>query len=340
MKYKMLVLVLFVLLSTTINAAVITNGDKEAFSVNGQSINNERIYNEILGTTSYQYLLDVIDFKVMSEKYAKDSRLNDYLNDQYEAAIKDQDIKNLYDLVGAKDKEDYLLKAGIKLNALRELASMDAAYNKVFTDYQKEYVYEHKLSGEIKIYHLLVSPEITINDSNDPKKKEQALAKANTKAQQAISDLNNKMSFKDAVKKYSSDLLSEDGYLGTFTIDTAKSKQLDQSIINEAFSLKNKTYSSKPINNKYGYEIIYVEDIKPKVTPEQAKNEISKILYNMYNNNNPYLRSYALMLFRKENSLSLMDNQMSKQYANEIIKSKGTYLTYDPNNNPYMNYGY
>ncbi|MDR1781744.1 MAG: peptidylprolyl isomerase [Bacilli bacterium] len=339
MKYKFLSLLIIVFLSVNINAASIDNGDKEAINVNGTAITNQEIYDELINTGSYTDILNVLDYKAMNAQYEKDSRLPALIEKYYQEAIKDNNVTELYNLAGVKTKEEYIEQAGIKLKALQELAAMDTAYDKIFTKEQKDYVLNNRLSGTITIYHILIAPEVKLSDSGNDSVINQAKQDANKKAEEVIQKLNSGTKFSDAVKTYSDDKTNNDGKIGTYTIMEANKAKLDPNIIKAAFSLKDKTYTTQPIDTKYGYEIIYVEVNKAKPTGDEAKNDVARILYDMYTGNNPYTEQYALSLYRRANDLSISDNMLSKQYATSNLSTKSYFVTYDPSQ-AYSQYGY
>lgn len=331
MKYKFLALFMVFFLSVNVTAASITNGDKEAVKVNGATITNQEVYDKLLDTNSYSNIINVLDYKAMNEQYHADARLQSLIDKYYQQMTKDKNVNELYNLAGVKSKDEYINKAGIKLYALRELAAMDTAYDKIFTDEQKNFIYDNKISGRITIYHILIAPEATLTDNTNQDAITKAKQDANKKAQEVLVKLNNKAKFAAMVKEYSSDKLTADGKLGTYTINQANVAKLDPNIIKEAFTMSDKSYSLKPVETKYGYEIIYVEVNEAKKSEASVKNDIARTLYDMYVGNNPYTQQYALTLYRRANDIKIADNDLSKQYASAALNARTSFITFDPN---------
>lgn len=328
--------------TTLVNAAKLYDENKEVINIDGVKKTEKDLNDAISFNSSYTPSLELADFKVMSKKYEKDSRLKSVIDKKYKELLDaskdtDKNLKNAYQLFGAKDKDDFIKKSNILLDSYRELAAMDAAYDNLFTKEQKDYMYKYKFSATNKIYHLVVSPNISYIDSTDEKKLDAAKAEALKKAEAAIAELNKGTAFKDVVAKYSSDQLNADGYLGEFDVNSATEAKLDASIKLAAFQLEDKKYTTTPIETKYGYEIVYVEEVKAKKSYDDVKNEIKSKLYDLYTTNNTNTKDYALTIYRNDHDIVFEDNNYSKAYANTVIQAKKSYVQFDPNQqqNPY-----
>ncbi|MDL2211773.1 peptidylprolyl isomerase [Erysipelotrichaceae bacterium OttesenSCG-928-M19] len=335
------------LFSHAIYASEITDKDKTVVTVNDKKITNQSLYDSIVLNSSYGPALEVLDMKFLSEKYKDDSRLQTIIDEKY-AEVKeayqedDPDLKQEYASYGVSNKEDYLEKSGLILEAYRELAAIDTSYDKIFTKEEKDYVYKHKFSGTGKIYHIVISPKISVDDAMDETLLNNAKAEALKSAESVVADLDKGMSFQEAAKKYSDDKLTEDGYIGEYDVDSARSAGVDQSVSNAAFQLEDKKYTTNPVATKYGYEIVYIEYTKEKKTYDELKNDIAKKLYDLYQGNNQYITEHALMLFRDGNDISFNDTIMSREYANALIQARKSYVQYNPEDaaNQYANLGY
>ncbi|MDF9866915.1 parvulin-like peptidyl-prolyl isomerase [Bacilli bacterium PM5-3] len=327
-------------------AAEISNKDKEVVTVNKKKITEEALNDAISLNASYAPALEVLDMKVLKEKYKDDSRLKGIIDKKYQEVKEankedDKDLKKEYASYGVKTKEAYLEKSGLLLEAYRELARIDTAYNEIFTKAEKDYVYKNKFSGTANIYHLLISPKITSTDALDETKLEKAKQEASKRAKDVVSELNKGMSFKDAVKKYSDDKINEDGLIGKYNVTSAKTAGVSQVITNAAFALEDKKYTMTPIETEYGYEIIYVEYTEAKKSYDDLKNDVASKLYELYSTNNQYTSEYALLLFRENNNIDIKDAIYSKAYANSLLTGRKQYIQYDPETaNQYGNYGY
>lgn len=336
----------FLLVTQGANAANISDKDKTVVTVNDKKLTEENLYDSLALNAGYTPGLEVLDYKVLSEKYKDDSRLQKILDEKYDEVKEankedDKDLKKEFASYGVSNKEDYIKKSGLLLAAYRELISIDTAYDTIFTKEEKDYIYKNKFSGQGKIYRILISPKISSIDANDESKINSAKADALKTAESVVSDLNKGTSFQDAVKKYSDDKVNDTGLIGDYNVDSAKKANVDQAIINAAFALENKKYTTTPIETQYGYEIVYIEYSKEKKSYDELKNDIAKILYDMYKGNNQYIGEYMLTTYRANDKLNIYDQTISKSYANVEIQNRKSYIQFDPEAaNQYGNMGY
>ena len=327
--------------SSSVFASEIKDADKEIINVNGKKLTNQNLYDSMMTNASYAPYLDVLDYKFLTEKYKGDERLKKIIDSNYaQMEEANKDMKNIFALFGVDNKADYLKKSGVELAAYRELAAMDTAYDKIFTNAEKDYIYENRFSGQGKIYHILLSPKISANDANDESKINEAKAEALQRGEEVVSKLDGGASFSDMVKQYSDDRLTENGLIGDYNINSAREANLDPNVIPAVFKLKNKEYSN-PIETDYGYEIVYIEYSKEKQSAEELRNDIARILYDMYQGNNQNTANYAVMMYRQNNGINFKDNVLSRTYANSFMQARKSFLQFDPNQqNQYANYGY
>lgn len=318
-------------------AAQIEDKDSVFMSINDKEVKEQELYDSITLNASYGPALEVADMKVLKAKYQDDSRLEKIIDEKYnqykeENKEDDADLKKAFASYGAMDKDDFIDKSGILLQSYRELASIDVAYKEIFSKKEKDYVYNNKFSGDADIYHLLVAPKISSVDNGDEAKTKKAKEEALASAEKIIAEIKGGLSFEDAVKKYSDDKSNDTGKLGNYNVDSARKANIDQAIISEAFSLKDKEYSVKPVEGTYGYEIVMVKVTRDKETYENLKADVAKKLYDIYNGNNNNIGEYTMDMFRSDNKLEFSDQAMSKAYANKKLNSRKSYTQFDPNN--------
>lgn len=335
-KINKIILSIFLLVGLftfTINASEIKNPDEVIVSVNNKDLTNKDYYNLIALRSGIDPALSVIDLMVLEEKYADDTRINKIIDQNYQAfldSLKDskQSLSDAFALYNANNKEEYIRNSGILVNSYRQIATIDAAYDNIFTDAEKDYIFKNRFSAKRAIYQILIAPEIGLNSSETEISNAQAkaLQKAESLSNQ-VSDLN---SFKQLAKENSSDRLNEDGYLGTFDVNQARDAGMEQAIVNAAFALENNSVS-KPIKTMFGYVILFVENQSDEIVYNDVKNEIANILFEMYSGHNYNIESYALTLFRKDNKINIFDNQLATSYANFEIEARKAYIQFDPN---------
>ncbi|MGL4382422.1 MAG: peptidylprolyl isomerase [Bacilli bacterium] len=314
----------------------LANANDEFIKINGKSIKEEAVINSITLNGEYQSALAIIDNKALASKYAKDERLSKLIAKQEEDFKSQYPTEALqltqYQVYGVDNYQDYFNKIDGTLALYRELASIDATYDYLFDEKVHKEVYDKRISGKIKIKRILVSPITSIQESYDPIKLEKAESKALIQAEEAAQAINKGEDYEKVYQKYSSDLSSNLGVIGEYTIDEAIAASLNNEIIDAAFSLKEKQ-ASKPIKTANGYEVVVIEVIEEKIAYDKATSLIKDKLYEIVKAQNTNLSKYALLVYRDKHKIEFNNNNYSKMYANEYIQARKAYIENTSSNN-------
>ena len=267
----------------------------------------------------------MIDTKILLDKYPdKSSDADKYVNEQYdliktnfkddkgkfdEESLKEQ----IYAYYGITDIDKF--KDIIRLNYYRTEAVNDYAKKSV-TDKQIQKYYDENVYGDISCKHILITPAVTDDMSDEDKTK--ADKEALQKAKDIIKKLKNGESFDDLAKEYSDDTSNKDkgGDLGYFNTG-----DMLEEFEKAAFALKKGKYTTTPVKTKYGYHIILKTDEKEKPSLEDKKEEIIKTLASEAKSNDTVLSINALVELRKEYGMNIEDDEMSKLYSTYISNS-------------------
>lgn len=327
MKKKLLIcLAVLGLTSGCGKVSTLPNGNDAlvSFSNTNLGISAGDLYSEVKGT-ALSKLIDMIDTKILLDKYPdKSSDADKYVNEQYdliktnfkddkgkfdEEALKEQ----IYAYYGITDIDKF--KDIIRLNYYRTEAVNDYAKKSV-TDKQIQKYYDENVYGDISCKHILITPAVTDNMSDEDKTK--ADKEALQKAKDIIKKLKNGESFDDLVKEYSDDTSNKDkgGDLGYFNTG-----DMLEEFEKAAFALKKGKYTTTPVKTKYGYHIILKTDEKEKPSLEDKKEEIIKTLASEAKSKDTALSINALVELRKEYGMNIEDDEMSKLYSTYISNS-------------------
>lgn len=327
MKKKLLIcLAVLGLTSGCGKVSTLPNGDDAlvSFSNTNLGISAGDLYSEVKGT-ALSKLIDMIDTKILLDKYPdKSSDADKYVNEQYdliktnfkddkgkfdEEALKEQ----IYAYYGITDIDKF--KDIIRLNYYRTEAVNDYAKKSV-TDKQIQKYYDENVYGDISCKHILITPAVTDNMSDEDKTK--ADKEALQKAKDIIKKLKNGESFDDLAKEYSDDTSNKDkgGDLGYFNTG-----DMLEEFEKAAFALKKGKYTTTPVKTKYGYHIILKTDEKEKPSLEDKKEEIIKTLASEAKSKDTALSINALVELRKEYGMNIEDDEMSKLYSTYISNS-------------------
>lgn len=327
MKKKLLIcLAVLGLTSGCGKVSTLPNGDDAlvSFSNTNLGISAADLYSEVKGT-ALSKLIDMIDTKILLDKYPdKSSDADKYVNEQYdliktnfkddkgkfdEESLKEQ----IYAYYGITDIDKF--KDIIRLNYYRTEAVNDYAKKSV-TDKQIQKYYDENVYGDISCKHILITPAVTDDMSDEDKTK--ADKEALQKAKDIIKKLKNGESFDDLAKEYSDDTSNKDkgGDLGYFNTG-----DMLEEFEKAAFDLKKGKYTTTPVKTKYGYHIILKTDEKEKPSLEDKKEEIINTLASEAKSNDTALSINALVELRKEYGMNIEDDEMSKLYSTYISNS-------------------
>lgn len=327
MKKKLLIcLAVLGLTSGCGKVSTLPNGNDAlvSFSNTNLGISAGDLYSEVKGT-ALSKLIDMIDTKILLDKYPdKSSDADKYVNEQYdliktnfkddkgkfdEESLKEQ----IYAYYGITDIDKF--KDIIRLNYYRTEAVNDYAKKSV-TDKQIQKYYDENVYGDISCKHILITPAVTDNMSDEDKTK--ADKEALQKAKDIIKKLKNGESFDDLAKEYSDDTSNKDkgGDLGYFNTG-----DMLEEFEKAAFALKKGKYTTTPVKTKYGYHIILKTDEKEKPSLEDKKEEIIKTLASEAKSKDTALSINALVELRKEYGMHIEDDEMSKLYSTYISNS-------------------
>lgn len=327
MKKKLLIcLAVLGLTSGCGKVSTLPNGNDAlvSFSNTNLGISAGDLYSEVK-STALSKLIDMIDTKILLDKYPdKSSDADKYVNEQYDLIktnFKDDKgkfdeeslKKQIYAYYGITDIDKF--KDIIRLNYYRTEAVNDYAKNSV-TDKQIQKYYDENVYGDISCKHILITPAVTDNMSDEDKTK--ADKEALQKAKDIIKKLKNGESFDDLAKEYSDDTSNKDkgGDLGYFNTG-----DMLEEFEKAAFALKKGKYTTTPVKTKYGYHIILKTDEKEKPSLEDKKEEIINTLASEAKSSDAALSINALVELRKEYGMNIEDDEMSKLYSTYISNS-------------------
>ena len=323
MKKKLLIcLAVLGLTSGCGKVSTLPNGDDAlvSFSNTNLGISAGDLYSEVK-STALSKLIDMIDTKILLDKYPdKSSDADKYVNEQYDLIktnFKDDNGKfdeeslkeQIYAYYGITDIDKF--KDIIRLNYYRTEAVNDYAKNSV-TDKQIQKYYDENVYGDISCKHILITPAVTDDMSDEDK------TKADKEAKDIIKKLKNGESFDDLAKEYSDDTSNKDkgGDLGYFNTG-----DMVEEFEKAAFALKKGKYTTTPVKTKYGYHIILKTDEKEKPSLEDKKEEIIDTLASEAKSNDTALSINALVELRKEYGMKIEDDEMNKLYSTYISNS-------------------
>ena len=301
--------VLVVILIWPDRIAKLENGLEPVASIDGLTVTAEDLYEDMKEIYSVSNLLDIIDNKILEEKYPETDEMNTELNDQAEKYY------NMYNQYYGYSKEEFLTKNGFgSERAFIEYLRLQYRRTQYTDDYIKEQItdkeiekyYEDKVYGDINTKHILV--KVSSSATDEEKKEAENLAK------EIITKLNEGKSFDEVKDEYKDKITYEElGY-------KAYNASLESAYMEAMQKLENNSYTKEPVQTSYGYHVIYRIDQKEKPALKDVKEEIITSLVSEHKSEDTSVQYKALEKMRENAKLKFTDTVLEKKY--ETYKSQ------------------
>ena len=301
--------VLVVILIWPDRIAKLENGLEPVASIDGLTVTAEDLYEDMKEIYSVNNLLDIIDNKILEEKYPETDEMNTELNDQAE------NYYNMYNQYYGYSKEEFLTKSGFgSERAFIEYLRLQYRRTQYTDDYIKEQItdkeiekyYEDKVYGDINTKHILV--KVSSSATDEEKKEAENLAK------EIITKLNEGKSFDEVKDEYKDKITYEElGY-------KAYNASLESAYMEAMQKLENNSYTKESVQTSYGYHVIYRIDQKEKPALKDVKEEIITSLVSEHKSKDTSVQYKALDKMREDAKLKFTDTVLEKKY--ETYKSQ------------------
>lgn len=319
MKKTLIIATTFLLIISTLGCSKETKlegGEKELVSFTDTKLNisTNDLYEKLKDKYGINFLIDMIDTKILDKEFPDSDSINDYVNIQVNS------IKNYYKTetefleyinnYGYKNEDE--LKEYFKLNYKRNLAIKDYLKTLVSDDDINNY-YNNKITGDIETKHILIEVKTTSSQTEDEKRtvKEEALKKA----KEAIDKLNEGKSFDEVCKEYSGDDATKNmgglmGFINTLNLDDVSRQELTKLEVGK--------YSTEALETEYGYEIFMKVSEKDKPKLEDVKTHIIETLADEKLTKDSKLQYKGLEYIRDKYGFSIKDEDLQVYYENTM----------------------
>ena len=300
------------------------NGQEAIVSFeNGDMISVDDFYQVIKDDYGLQALITMIDTYVLEHEFAdyvdeaKDR--GDYYVDAYvESLGSEEKVLSTYGFQTMDAFRDYWYLTMLQSHAIEEYAKDQ------ITDEQIEDYYNNDVIGDMEIAHILVTPNID-EDATD-EETDEAEEKAKAEVEDIIIKLDEAKAngedieevFGELVKEYSEDEDSKEdnGSLGRINYGDSDGKY--DELIAAAEELKDGEYSTEVITSELGYHVILKIKSYEKEKLDDLKDEIIQTLSEDYIQNNDDAGINALQHYRREYGMEIQDDEINRQYLNYI----------------------
>lgn len=294
------------------------DGKEVVASVKGKKITAEELFDELKESNGSTAVINMIDEFIVEKEIKDNKEAEEYakaqvasMKSQYEAAGYDwNSTLNQYGYANEKALVDEYATEYKK-----ELTAKKFIQKNITEDEINEY-YEKEIYGNYTVKHILVSPKVT--DDMSDEQKEEAEKKALDKAKEVIKKLDDGSKWADLVKEYSDDTgsVENEGLIENFT----KGDMVDE-FFEASIKLEDGKYTKDPVESTYGYHIILkvsntkkpsLKDSKEKILDEIAENKL---------NNDEKLYNTTWKEIRESYNLKIADTEVEKAYKKSLASN-------------------
>lgn len=324
MKKKVIVLGLCTLMVCGCGKTIPTlkNGEEAVVTFsNGEKISVEELYNDLKSNYALDSLINMVDKQILEDKYKDElesaKEYADSTMKSLEENYGDDLLSAIQSYTSYSTIEAY--ESYVYLSHLQNLAIEDYAKTQIkdkeMEDYYKEHVY-----GDVLVNHILITPNVKDDATDEEKTKAQDEAKEtiNTIIAKLKESKDVKNTFTELAKKYSEDeSTKEDGGSLGYINDGTLSDSYDE-IVKAAFGLKDGEFSTEVITTELGYHVILREKSKEKAAFVDVKDAIRETLANNLLSEDSTVSVKAMQNLRKEYGVEFVDSEIKSQYATYI----------------------
>lgn len=283
-------------------------------------ISAEDLFEELKKNFGIEATIKLIDTYILEKEYADYiDTAKEYASSYIDAMIESygseedllSDIQAKTSYTSIEGYEEYLYLSFMTSYAVEEYAKMQV------TDKDIEDYYKNDVKGDIEVYHILITPDVTddMEDDEVTEKENEAKTIANDIIKR-LNDADNKLeTFKSLVKEYSEDEITKDkdGNLGYINYGDL-SEEYDE-LIDAAYKLNDGEYSKSIVTTELGYHIIYRNASKEKEELDDIKEEIIDTLANEMLSTETDIFLNAMKYYRELYNLKINDSELDRQYG-------------------------
>lgn len=277
--------------------AKLANGQEAVVEYNSGEISADDLYNSMKKRYSSGSIIELIDKAILLPKYGISSEDEETVKEK--ANYYFETYKNNYQM----DKETFLSNNGFKDEEdFIEYLKLDMLRSKYYNDYLLSLVKDESVSEYYNNYYFAPFSVEHILVSTSNLTDEEALKKSTD----ILNDINNGLSFEEAVNKYKSDIVNE-------KFEVTFASNLEQTFYNAALELADGQIS-QIVKTSYGYHIIHRINTTEKKTLDEAFDEIKNALASEYKSDEKYTIQKVLVKMREDNKVKILDTEIKKDY--------------------------
>jgi foldase protein PrsA len=293
----------------------ISNGEEVIASVNGKDITANELYNAMKDQYGTSILINLVDSYIANQEIgeSEDAKVYaDSLISQY---------KLQYEQYGRNFNEALTSAGYASEDAFKEVLISDYKTKEVTKKYLKDEVtekeikkyYDEKISEELNVKHILISPEVQENATDEQKKEAEDIAF--NKASDLIKKLNEGADFEQLAKENSKDTASANN--GGVINNVTKEGYVSE-FYNAAYALEEGKYTTTPVKSEYGYHIIYLVSKNEKESLDSLKDSIIDSIVEQKLSDDSNLQMTTWDKIRNKYNLNIADTKLDNTYKASI----------------------
>lgn len=341
MKKKVLILgVCSLLLCGCGKIPTLSNGDEAVVTFkDGDMISANDFYEEIKNSFGLDTLLNMIDKYIFEsefpdemengEAYAKAAI--DQLRTNYET---EEELLQALQYYGYQTVEAY--QNFVYISYMQNVAIEAYVRNNITEEELQDY-YDNDVYPDMTISHILITPDVTDDMSDEEKKEAENTAKE--QIENIIDELNEakdngediESTFAKLAKEYSEDDDTKDdgGNLGEINIGSLDSNY--DELIRAASELEDGEYSTEVITTELGYHVILKTATGEKASYDDSVDSMKDAITEDKLNNDQSLMVDAIRYYRELYELDIVDSELDNQYSIYMNNLINTYENTDSN---------
>ncbi len=315
MKKRLLLLSLCVIILGTAGCGKqeveLKDGEQVIASIKGNKVTAEDLFDKLKNSYGETTLINMIDEYIANKEVETTDEMTSNAKNQIKE-MKDYYESNGYKWDEVLDQYGYssesVLVDEYVVNAKKEEVAKNYLKTQVSDDEINAY-YDKEIYGNYTAKHILISPDVADDASDEDKEK--AESKALETAKKIIEKLDDGEKWADLVKEYSNDDASKDneGLISDFT----KGDVVDE-FFDATLKLKDGEYTKEPVESSYGYHIILKVSNTEKPALKDVKDDvISSIVENKMTNDSTLFNT-AWVDIRKNYELKINDTVIEDKY--------------------------
>lgn len=325
MKKKVLILgVCSLLLCGCGKIPTLSNGDEAVVTFKeGEMISANDFYEEIKNSFGLDTLLNMIDKHIFEAEFPDEMENGeayaeaaiDQLRTNYKT---EEELLQALQYYGYQTVEAY--QNFVYISYMQNVAIEAYVRNNITEEELQDY-YDNDVYPDMTISHILITPDVTDDMSDEEKKEAENTAKE--QIENIIDELNEakdngediESTFAKLAKEYSEDDDTKDdgGNLGEINIGSLDSNY--DELIKAANSLKDGEYSTEVITTELGYHVILKTATGEKASYDDSVDSMKDAITEDKLNNDQSLMVDAIRYYRDLYELDIVDSELDNQYS-------------------------